>query len=182
MKQIPGKSHVFIRKKTGEKHKVILPMRYGESNDEVKWYSSSAYRVGGTWQSRKFCNQSSAEKRKGVGPSGLYGRMVQLKCASKIDSKKKGYVPINNTAEEMVKQWTEQKCVCKACKLGKKLTLLNRGSAYDHNHKSGKGRGFVHSMCNITESHLRRMGKEAAENLFNYVFGENHAFRKIVSE
>jgi hypothetical protein len=142
-KQFPDRKWTFVDKKTGERDSGILPANFGESNRFARWQRSS-------WISRKFANRASSKWNAGKGPSGLLGRMKFILIKSKYYAKKSGHKPAHITAEDMVKQWQTQKGKCAACCM--KLNLMR--ACFDHNHKTGEPRGFIHRICNMAEGQL----------------------------
>jgi Recombination endonuclease VII len=149
-KQIPGEFYTFRSCKTGEKVTVKLPLA-GVSNSEVQWRDRSTYQRSGTWVLRKFSNESMARSQRGEGPSGLISRMRAIIGTAKNDAKKLNYQPIQESPQKLVEQWNKQNGLCAAC--GE--AFGNEKSCYDHDHETGKGRGFIHQTCNTVEGRLK---------------------------
>jgi hypothetical protein len=75
---------------------------------------------------------------------GLLGRMRKVLRSIKCAAKRKREPPIQITPDEMVLLWQKQKGTCALC--GHLLKITN--AHFDHNHKNGKSRGFIHPHCN----------------------------------
>jgi hypothetical protein len=154
--QFPGKPFTFVRALTGEKDTGILPSKYGESNDFAMWNSDAGRPTRGSWISRRLNLKSKKEKRQGVGPNGLLDRMKALIRDSKQNARRSGHVPVKASAENLMDAWNLQEGLCAACRLP--LNLFQ--ACYDHNHETGKGRGFIHYACNNVEGILKNMPRE----------------------
>jgi recombination endonuclease VII len=174
-RQIAGQPWTFVRRKTKEADSGVLPSQYGQSNEFAAWYNDYRWKSGGAWVSRKFKNASNSEGACGLGPQGLIIRMRRLRRRTNFDAERYGFTPILTTAEEMVKQWESQNGICIACnKPG--VTLLGHGSAYDHNHETGEGRGFLHNSCNSAEGQLKDLSDESFLHFMKWM--RPHLFNK----
>ena len=162
--QMPNKEWTFVNKRTGETDTGILPAALGEQNDFAIWQKSSAVFRGGYWSSRHFYNQCHRRSRKGIGPTGLLGRMRFLLSRQKDDAVRGGHKSPMVEPERMVHLWESQKGFCVAC-LGH-LDLLS--SNFDHNHDTGEPRGFVHRWCNLAEGHINKMSEVEFSNFIQW--------------
>jgi len=166
-RQVPGQMYIFRNKKTGEEDTVVLPLVYGESNDFVFWCprKDGKHKNGGTWASAKFHRINSFHRRFATGPAGLLGRMRYLLISSRNNSKFNNYAGPATTPEEMYNQWLKQDGKCIAC--AESLDIFE--AHYDHNHKTGGGRGFAHSRCNHIEGFFTKLSDKALEKYIIFI-------------
>ena len=107
-------------------------------------------------------------RRKGIGPECMLGRFRILLPRLKYHSRSQGYKEPNITPEQMMRIWQSQEGFCIAC--GEKLNLLGfNSSCFDHDHESGKPRGFIHDRCNRAEGIISKMSHEGAENYLSWI-------------
>lgn len=157
--QIPGKAYTFVNEKTGERDSGILPSERGVSNEFARWTTSHC------WESRKYEQARSENRRLGRTSQGLVTRMKYLISAAAKNALKGGYKPYLISPEEMVQQWEQQLGKCLAC--GQSLDLFK--AAYHHDHETGEGFGFLHQWCNCAEGRIKVMSNEEFSNFIRYV-------------
>ena len=172
-KQTPGKFHVFINHLTGEKVKVLLPPTFGVGNKKVKWQRNPTCKAGGCWTLRKFQQESDMRSRRGLGPQGLLTKMSCIIRHSREWAKRLGYIPICETSEKMLEQWKNQNDRCAACG-----NLFFGKVCYDHDHKTGRGRGFLHNECNKAEGSLNKLSDESFVKFITWM--RPHLFKQGV--
>jgi hypothetical protein len=161
-KQIPGQLYTFKKRSTGEEDTGVLPTVEGESNSFAYWIRSRR-KSPGCWASLKFRKRSISDYVEGRGKMGLLGRMKNLLRGSEWVSAHRGYNPPQTTPEQMVKEWEAQDGKCAACHGTLKLfgtVKSHDGACYDHCHKTGKPRGFIHRWCNTAEGAINRMSSD----------------------
>jgi hypothetical protein len=158
-RQVENKLYTFKSRKF-RSVTIKLP-DYGVTNDVVVW---NPHRK--CWAVRKHVYSRTKAWGAGDGPKvGILGRLKKLITSTKHNSKKFGYSPIKETPESMLKQWEKQNHKCAVC--GTFLDLLK--ADYDHNHETGKGRGFVHPPCNAAEGHLKSLSIKAKKRFMRYI-------------
>lgn len=199
MKMIKQQSNTYFIFRCG--HRAVLP-NLGESSNDVFWHKDFKNRRGGCWVC-KYCslvknkvwrNKNSEslkikrdknprvkimkEKyRLGTGPQGLLSRMKHLLGISKYRSRQEKYLPPNTTPEDMVYQWVSQKGFCAACK--EPIDLLK--THFDHDHKTGEPRGFVHPVCNMIEGFISKMSDDIFIRCVNFYIPRMPANEKTIS-
>ena len=138
--QKPGKRYMFVCGHGG-----LLPA-LGSSNRVGYWQNQSGLCRGGCWQCGVCRRIQQRSYWRGDSPTGLLGRMRMLLKTQRTAAKRRGNSPLQFSADDMVRQWLSQHNLCAAC--GEGLDIMS--AHFDHNHKTGKPRGFVHSYCNLT--------------------------------
>jgi hypothetical protein len=163
--QQAGKKHTF-----GCGHKGILPPSFGQSNRFAWWKKSKKYVArGGVWLCYQ-CIMDGINKRR-RGENGIIGRLKYLLRSAKQNARKNGYIPPSITGENLAKMWLKQNEKCVYC--GVKIDILKKRSSFiDHNHKTGKVRGFACGHCNLAEGHLANHSpqrlKQFIKNLYEF--------------
>jgi len=112
----------------------------------------------------KYASDSRRVKRnrRAEGPSGLLGRFRVLLPRLRWWSKSHGHTPPRTTPDEMLKIWELQNGLCAACSGPMELRGIN-ASCFDHDHKTGEPRGFIHKECNGIEGLFSKMSDERVE-------------------
>jgi hypothetical protein len=110
-----------------------------------------------------FSNASEARRvrarRTGQGRYGLLGRFRVLLPRLRYWSRSHGQAEPITTPEKMLEIWNSQSGQCAAC--GGKMELQGvNGSCFDHDHETGKSRGFIHRDCNSIEGLFSKMSDE----------------------
>src|SRR5579859_4463316 len=116
-RQIPGHLYTFVKRATGEKDTGFLPRRLGENNSFAYWHKYTKGNRSGCWLSRKFVLRKNSDQAKGIGPSGLLGRMKRLIKSARANAKRGGYEPLVTTPQRLLDEWNNQKGLCSACLL-----------------------------------------------------------------
>lgn len=159
--QMAGKKFTF---KCG--HSCILPPKFGQSNVFAWWKKAKKYTRGGTWLCYQ-CIKIQIDKRR-KGENGIIGRLKYLLRSAKQNSKNK-YYPPSITAEKLAKVWEKQNGKCVYCDT--KIDLMaKRNSFIDHNHKTGKVRGFACSYCNLAEGHLAKISPKRLKKFIKKLY------------
>ena len=157
--QVPGQSFKFLCGCT-----IILPTIYGEQNELVIWHKEVGVRSPGNWRCRKCEYEKSKNIRKGNGKNGLVGRFKFILTRARCEALRRKYSSPKILPEELVTIWVSQENSCAAC--GCEITILS--SHLDHNHRSGKVRGFVCKRCNWAMGYIEPMSEEEFVNFSNY--------------
>lgn len=113
---------------------------------------------------RKCANERILKTSRGVGRDGLIGRMRRLLAAGKVTALSGNYLPIKSSPEELLEVWKSQEGVCECC--GDPLEILD--SHADHDHDTGRFRGFVHPKCNLIIGLIENMSKERFTRVIMY--------------
>jgi hypothetical protein len=158
--QYAGSKHIF----PACGHGGILPA-LGRSNAFAIWRVNETLSQGGYWLCRYDVYKNIEKSHRGEGSSGLLGRMSRLRSTSKARARSQKYKPILDSPEQMLQIWENQRGKCAAC--GGKLKLLE--ATADHNHKTGKFRGFLHRFCNVAEGYLFKLSMKERKNFFNWI-------------
>ena len=154
-------------------HKAMLP-DFCITTKKVTWNTHSK-----SWGCRSCYLKHNKNLRDGTGPLGLLGRMRYLYRTCVRESIKWGYTPPNITPELLVTHWVNQNGKC--AWTGEKIELLGRGTAMEHNHKTGEFRGFVKADANHSEGYLGQLTFRGRVNLFAKLYEkEMRATLKII--
>jgi len=92
--------------------------------------------------------------------AGSLGRMKTLLGIARHHAEVRRYAPPRTTAERMLVMWDSQRGLCAAC--GEPFGGAKIHFAHDHD--TGVPRGFVHQVCNLADSSIRRFRDEALIN------------------
>jgi hypothetical protein len=161
-KQTPGTIHTFVTALGSDTG--VLPSSYGLSNEFAMWRPHKRSSTGGSWRSRKFHSLRFQNNYRGVGKDGLLGRMKVLFYAAKARDTRQGYQSPDTTPEKMLDSWFLQNGICPAC--GSSIDLLE--AAFDHDHRTGEPRGFIHKRCNWAEGYIHTMSNSEFENFVTW--------------
>jgi hypothetical protein len=145
-------------------HGGILPA-LGTSNEVGQWIKKPKHSRGGYWNCTRCHQFRSQQAYRGLGPHGLLGRLAQLLRIAKYDAKRRGYIAPITTPDNMLKLWYKQSETCAAC--GGFLQILK--AHFDHDHRTGKPRGFIHRHCNLAEGILKNLTRLQFQNWIRYV-------------
>jgi hypothetical protein len=146
-------------------HECILP-NVGISTSKVIWAKRTKNKNirGGHWICKPCQTKAHHRCNRGLGPSGLLGRMRCLIRQSKYDAALRHHLPVDISPEDAVQSWIEQNNKCKAC-----TRVFCNNAALDHDHKTGRFRGFIHSYCNRAEGLLKHLNDQELENFILYL-------------
>lgn len=169
-KQIPGQLYTFIKKVTKEQDTGILPSCFGDSNDFACWVRSGSV-SGGSWRSRKFADRLTKLYNLGKGPLGLRGRASYLLLQGRSNAKKREFVPVNLSAEELTEILENFLGKCGIC--AEEFSVFK--VVIEHDHLTGKFRGLVCQPCNA----MLGMSKDNPKILR---LGAVYLERKLVTE
>lgn len=135
-------------------HTAVLPGRIGLSNSEAIWKASQVASVGGYWICRRCTTAGQEQYRHGTGPAGKITKIRKILRQARVNAELRGYVAIVLSALQVLAIWEKQKGRCAACR--DSIAFAGRAAAQlDHDHVTGRVRGFLCRTCNIAEGFLK---------------------------
>lgn len=148
-------------------HSGVLPDELGKSNDFAYWKAIQRTERRGCWACRYCKNIEAQQLRRGMGQSGILGKLKNILRSGKANARRKHYAEPQITPDGLITLWISQEGKCAAC--GGTIELLStRGCSLDHDHSTGAVRGFLCQSCNWAEGLLKDYSDEQFQGFCEY--------------
>lgn len=109
---------------------------------------------GGYWICRRCTTAGQEQYRHGTGPAGKITKIRKILRQARVNAELRGYAAIVLSALQVLAIWVKQKGRCAACR--DPIAFAGRAAAQlDHDHVTGRVRGFLCRTCNIAEGFLK---------------------------
>jgi hypothetical protein len=159
--QRPGKFWKFKDGTSG-----ILPKRRGQSNEFAMWNKNKLNKHGGAWSSKA----NARSYVKGTGSRGLNGWAIKKLTTSRAEARKSGHIPILITALDMLKELEKQKYSDNLYRCAATGRLVKYSELVpDHNHTTGRFRGWIIYNANSAEGHFSKLSLEERKEFLKYL-------------
>jgi hypothetical protein len=111
-------------------------------------------------------NHYSAKARGGL--LGVDRRITHILASTRASAKKRGYAAVTTPRAEIVtfaERWIEQGRQCCLCR----KAIPEGEEVLDHDHQTGRFRGFLHRLCNMVVGVADAVGDSLVEALADYL-------------